>query len=63
MDTIQAVVPTLKIIQLEKMVQNLFLTLEKVINNITSTPKAQQTILHSIVVRTIMDIKSPYISS
>lgn len=51
---IQAVIPTLGIIQLAKMVQNLFLTLEKVTNNLTSTLKAQQTSIN-LVARAIID--------
>lgn len=47
-------IPTLAIIQLVKMVQNLFLTPEKFLNDITSTPKAQQTSLN-LVARAVMD--------
>lgn len=54
-DTIQTVIATLRITQLAKMVQNLFLILEKVINNIISTlKKAQQTYLNSVA-KVIMD--------
>lgn len=51
---IQAVIPTLGIIQPAKMVQNVFLTLEKVTNNINSTLKAQQTSLNPVA-RAIID--------
>ena len=46
--------PRLRIIQLSKMVQNLFLTIEKVINNITSILKAQQASLNSVA-RVVVD--------
>lgn len=47
-------VSTLGIIQLAKMVHNLFLTLKKVINRTTSSQKAQQTSLNSVS-RAVMD--------
>lgn len=42
MYTIRVVIPILEIIELAKMIQNLSLTLEKILNNISSTLKAQQ---------------------
>lgn len=54
---VQAAIPTLGIIQLARIVHNLFLTLEKVTNNIISTPKAQQTSLNPVA-RAIIDFLS-----
>ena len=48
MYTIRAVIPTLEIIELAKMIQNLSLTLEKILNNISSTLKAQQPSQNSV---------------
>lgn len=48
MYTIRAVIPILEIIELAKMIQNLSLTSEKILNNISSTLKTQQPSQNSV---------------